>query len=333
MNSIFSVAQFNILCESLASPGHFPASKKENLLWDNRKYKIIENIKNLSLNGKHVDILCAEELSSYWEFFKDELEKEPFYYNSCFVKRPSIRESNWSGKVKLDGCGIFYSSKKFRLIRHHSINFNDTHDRVGLILLLEFIGEYKNNGYIIIASTHLYWNIKKINEQINELKEVEEGINSLLTFSKTELGIHSNIPVILAGDFNNIPNSPVYRYMLDNFLSNTHCMKSSYSNYLLNQNKEQEEPEINGKYEPLTTSVTHKRSHTIDYIFYSYNYLRVDSLQKLPTEDELRSEEGDEDWKLKLKDFVFEKNKSYNGIPNSQWGSDHIPIAASFKLL
>jgi len=123
------------------------------------------------------------------------------------------------------------------------------------------------------------------------------------------------------------------------FLYNSHQMKSSYRkyNYPGNtldslKNEEIEEKILQGDYEPSCTSVTHRRAKTIDYIFYSSKYLKLNQCKSLPTEEELRSEEGEENWQDNVKEMKFNPNQNYNGLPNTKWGSDHIPIMASFNF-
>ena len=59
----------------------------------------------------------------------------------------------------------------------------------------------------------------------------------------------------------------------------------------------------------------------------------------IPSEAELRSEEGPIDWlaaNMGESDsgrLPCDLNGNLNGIPNSKQGSDHIPIMASFEFL
>jgi len=278
----FSVAQFNILAKVLAQSDHFPGVKKERLQWSNRKQVLMKNIEDLLIDGRRADILCLEELSNYWEFFKDELAKPPFLYNSVYVKRPAITKTSWSGLAKTDGCGIFYSLARFKLLSQTVVNYRDHHDRVALIVALECIGELDGNGIIIISNTHLYWDITKIDDQMSQLRFLHESIGIFFEQVKNEFDIDCySVPVIIAGDFNNLPSSELYKYMHHEFLYDSHQMLSSYRKYNLPgynslTNEEIEENILQGIYEPSCTSVTHRRAKTIDYIFYSSKYLTLD---------------------------------------------------------
>lgn len=71
------------------------------LRWDDRKKILMRQLDQLD-----ADIVCLQELTDYWTFFKYEFLARG--YDSVFVKRPSVNISNWSGKTKQDGCGIFF---------------------------------------------------------------------------------------------------------------------------------------------------------------------------------------------------------------------------------
>ncbi|TDH73226.1 hypothetical protein CCR75_007941 [Bremia lactucae] len=96
-----TVVQLNILASNLATRNHFPYVLDSNLNWDYRRTVLLRQLDKLD-----ADVLCLEELSDYWTFFKNELQERG--YDSVYVKRPSIHISNWSGEKKHDGCGIFY---------------------------------------------------------------------------------------------------------------------------------------------------------------------------------------------------------------------------------
>lgn len=334
----FTVGQFNILAKQLASPEHFPYVKTDNLEWYKRRERLLQNIENLTtVDGNHIDILCMEELCEYWEFFKDTLGSDRFGFNSVYLKRPSITVSSWSGQIKTDGCGIFYSKEKFKLLHHHSVNFADEHDRVGLVILLECIGPHSGAGYLIVANTHLYWNIKSIEVQLDELKQVKTAIEDLMDFVNKENQIDvDSIPIILAGDFNNIPSSDIYKYVMNDLFPKKK-MRSSFACYKkenhLPESKDIDSIPICGTFEPNFTSVTYKRAYTIDYIFYSAELLTLSSVSKISDEEELRQEDGPSGWQDKLEGFNFVSGNNYNGIPNSKWGSDHVPICASFQII
>jgi hypothetical protein len=65
----------------------------------------------------------------------------------------------------------------------------------------------------------LYWNPTKIHDQLTELVEVEAAVIKMRKSLAKKYGVMSyyDIPVFLAGDFNNGPASPIYAYMAHRF--------------------------------------------------------------------------------------------------------------------
>jgi mRNA deadenylase 3'-5' endonuclease subunit Ccr4 len=186
--------------------------KPENLAWKRRKHTLLDEIKQLALPSssspptRPVDVLCVQELTDYWEFFKDELGQ--LGYASVYVKRPSIHGTSWSGPIpppsacgdeeltlngcagieKHDGCGIFFNGDRFKLVMEKSINYKDEHDRVALMVLLEDrqpsragrSGEDRpeegdetetERDLVLVATTHLYWDATKVDDQMKQLRE------------------------------------------------------------------------------------------------------------------------------------------------------------------
>ena len=311
-----SVTQFNILGGSFGTPDHFPYVKKQYLDWQFRRELIAKNATQYKS-----DIICLQELDNYWEYFRKQFDN--FGYESVFVARPSIQQTSWSKMQKQDGCGIFFNKDLFTLRQLQQVNYHDVHDRVGLVILLEFNKE--KNKFLIVATTHLYWNSALVEDQLKELKELEQAVLEMLDSVKEKHGIERNeIPYVITGDFNNTPSSPIYQYMVKEFLHDISPPKSAYSVY--NKKQDDDKDEDLGLYEPEFTTVTNKRKHTIDYIWFSRNILSVVELKSLGSEETHRAEAGDQDY------IESAGDQAARGIPNSTNGSDHIPICTVLKL-
>lgn len=163
---IFRIAQYNILARNLATASHFPYVLESVLDWNVRKVRLVEQLELLES-----DVLCLEELTDYWTFFRSELCERG--YDSVYVQRPSLNPSNWSGMKKEDGVGIFYRSSKFKLLTSEVVNYQDTHDRVALLVRLEVRGTGRE---LVLAATHIWWNAKKVDHQMAQVKELESAI-------------------------------------------------------------------------------------------------------------------------------------------------------------
>jgi CCR4-NOT transcription complex subunit 6 len=382
-----SIAQFNILAGKLASPDHFPYVEPAFLEWERRRETLLAEIQQLTVPGTSdstspidtmPDFLCMEELSNYWDFFSHKLRE--LGYESVYLKRPSIHASTWSGVDKEDGCGIFYKRSRYRLILDHSVNFKDIHDRCGLLVLLQLVQPHETETasatspsssstssslgkYILVANTHLYWNPKKLSEQMAELKEMETAIMEIQALVRDKYG-QAQLPTLFCGDFNNGPSSPIYSYLLESFLVSSDTkndetnnetassssstekttiippMRSAYGVYKLAIEKGEVDEQCRGgpEFEPDHTTVTYKRSWTIDYIWYSHSTLRLTHLLEIPPKEALQMEDGSAGWIDRFNEKLepqeqLDKQKNYNGIPNSVFGSDHLPIMAVFELI
>ena len=117
-------------------------------------WNVRQSILLRQLDAMEADIICLQELTDYWTFFKYEFLKRG--YDSVYVKRPSVNVSNWSGRTKQDGCGIFFRKSMFDLLHCDSINYKDDHDRVALFARLKMADERS----ILVATTHIWWNAR-----------------------------------------------------------------------------------------------------------------------------------------------------------------------------
>ncbi|CAI5745756.1 unnamed protein product [Peronospora destructor] len=350
------VVQLNILASNLAMRNHFPYVLESSLNWENRKLALLRQ-----LDALDADVVCLEELSDYWTFFKPELQDRG--YESVYVKRPSIHVSNWSGEKKHDGCGIFYKKDKFELKEFEAINFHDPHDRVAVLALLKMRHFAQ---FVLVGCTHLWWNAKKMDHQMAELFELEEEVIRMSSdvkdkyerdLAETLTGPNS-VPIVLCGDFNNCPESPIYEYMESSFMQKpnlegvSEVFRSAYAFYkpnaLASALEHSEEAlqslkvEEGKKAEPPHTTVNFRRCWTIDYIWYSKSSLVPSRILAIPPETELRAEDGPGNWfnRLAMADNLDRSGRlpsglhgNYNGIPNSVFGSDHVPIMAEFEFL
>ncbi|KAJ0402637.1 hypothetical protein P43SY_007502 [Pythium insidiosum] len=380
-----TVVQFNILARNLATRNHFPYVMDSSLNWENRKRTLLRQLEELD-----ADVVCLEELSDYWTFFKPELHelgydsvyiKRPsihisnwsgerkqdgcgIFYN-VYIKRPSIHISNWSGERKQDGCGIFYKKDKLELKECECVNFHDPHDRVAVLALLKLRHWAQ---YVLVGCTHLWWNAKKVDHQMAELFELEEEIIRMSSDVKDKYSRdladtitgHEHIPIIICGDFNNSPESPLYEYMESSFMQKPNLegvqepFRSAYALYRQNaeavasapeaEQQQQRRPpsDADRRDEPPHTTVNFRRCWTIDYIWYSQRSLVPTRVLDIPSEAVLRAEDGPAGWfnRLAMSDSYSKSGRlpsgfqgNHNGIPNSMFGSDHVPIMAEFEFL
>ena len=257
------------------------------------------------------------------------------------MERPSVHVSSWTGKKKYDGCGIFYRRNKFDIVEEESVTYTDVHDRIALMVLLRF---KKTKQHVLIGNTHIYWDWQARESQMHEVMELDAAVTEMKLSCSYKYS-DRDIPVIICGDFNNGPQSEVYKYMTSKFLSETGMrMRSAYDIYGHYKGNGDEinvaEEEQYGKlFEPPFTTINFKRCWTIDYIFYSSKYLTTTGVLEIPSEEHMRRYTGPPGWVEKVNaskkrkgQSLLDTTKNNNGIPNGEFGSDHLPVMASFDI-
>jgi mRNA deadenylase 3'-5' endonuclease subunit Ccr4 len=126
------------------------------------------------------------------------------------------------------------------------------------------------------------------------------------------------------------------------------AFSSAYSGYHANTQltRPQDAPQVElpegKKDEPPHTTVNFRRCWTIDYIWHSTSGLVPTRVLEIPSEAVLRCEEGPPDWfnRLAMLDSYSKLGRlpsgfqgNHNGIPNSRFGSDHVPLMAEFAFV
>ncbi|KAK3033898.1 hypothetical protein RJ639_033533 [Escallonia herrerae] len=173
------------------------------------------------------------------------------------------------------------------------------------------------------------------------LEEVETGtvhdtlksrICVVVNFIKgLEIITHSQIPLLICGDLNSLPGSDPHRFVLAGKVTPVHnkstdplgiykhlklyhsmLLASAYTSlFQLRRDEEHQQKKMDQETrEPQFTNLRAGFSGTLDYIFYTEHWLKVDGL-------------------LELLDY-----ESLGGaaLPSLIWSSDHIALMASFKF-
>lgn len=223
------------------------------------------------------------------------------HYNGIFFPKPDspclyIEKNNGP-----DGCAIFYKYEKFNLINYETKILEIWHVQSNQVAIIANFQSKKTQKEFCICTTHL----KARNGALLTKLRNEQG-KDLLKFAYDKA---QNRPLILCGDFNAEPIEPVYNTIL-NFkelnLSSAYAeiyyeelKKNDYNKKykeikcrLIKENTDTMEfekqqinenlltkAEILANYEPIFTTWKIREEgeicHTIDYIFYSKEHLKV----------------------------------------------------------
>ncbi|AWP20412.1 Polypeptide N-acetylgalactosaminyltransferase [Scophthalmus maximus] len=200
----FSVMSYNILSQELlqdnaylyrhCDPGVLP--------WEHRLPNLLAEIRQ---HG--ADILCLQEV------------QEDHYENQM---KPALHALGYQCEYKKrtgskpDGCAVIFNSSRLSLVSSNPIEFfrpGDAllnRDNVGLVVLLRPNDNDPSSSAacICIANTHLLYNPRRGDVKLAQLAILLAEVGRLSRLPDGSAG-----PVVLCGDFNSTPGSPLYRFL------------------------------------------------------------------------------------------------------------------------
>uniref|UniRef100_A0A8D3A2G0 Angel homolog 2 (Drosophila) n=1 Tax=Scophthalmus maximus TaxID=52904 RepID=A0A8D3A2G0_SCOMX len=117
---------------------------------------------------------------------------------------------------KPDGCAVIFNSSRLSLVSSNPVEFfrpGDAllnRDNVGLVVLLRPNDNDPSSsaGCICIANTHLLYNPRRGDVKLAQLAILLAEVGRLSRLPDGSAG-----PVVLCGDFNSTPGSPLYRFL------------------------------------------------------------------------------------------------------------------------
>lgn len=307
--------QWNILSQTLGQNNDgFVRCPDEALTWDHRKFLIVQEILQ-----NNPDVICLQEVD-HFKFLETILGSQN--YSGIFFPKPDspclyIEENNGP-----DGCAVFYKRDKFdlknfetRVLEVWRVQSNQVAIAVNL--------EVKATGKeICVCTTHLK---ARHGSLLSKLRN-EQG-KDLIRFVKT---FAENRPILVCGDFNAEPIEPVYSTILSSEGLNLSSGYADIKKELNNLESENEKPsktiddnedsvdnyavELASCEPPYTTWKIREEGevcHTIDYVFYTKDKLKVKNCLEFPHGDEIGK----------------------NRTPCYEYPSDHFSLVCDFEIL
>ncbi|MCO5571036.1 hypothetical protein L7F22_024767 [Adiantum nelumboides] len=217
----FVVVSFNILGVDNANQHlrelywHIPPFIMD---WNYRKKRIL-----LELGLWSPDIICLQEVDRF-EDLQSNLVQQGY-------------EGVYKGRTggSSDGCAIFWRTKKFVLLQEESIEyeeFNLRHNVAQLCVLRTRCDEQNRakgkrskgmeDNLVIVCNTHVLFNPNRGDIKLGQVRHLLE---KAYTLSQAWGGI----PVVVAGDFNSVPQSPLYQYLRNGTLNVTNYDRRAIS--------------------------------------------------------------------------------------------------------
>ncbi|KAK1795772.1 hypothetical protein P4O66_008838 [Electrophorus voltai] len=204
----FSVMSYNILSQELLLSNAYLYKHCNPLIlsWGHRFTKIIKELEQHS-----ADIMCLQEVQEdhYLKQIKPSLESLGYH---CEYKRRTGR--------KPDGCAVVFKRERFSLLSCHPVEYFRRgiplldRDNVGLILLLQPVEP--SACHICVANTHLLYNPRRGDIKLAQLSMLLAEISRV-----AGLADGSTCPVVLCGDFNSLPCSPLCSFIRESRLDYT----------------------------------------------------------------------------------------------------------------
>jgi mRNA deadenylase 3'-5' endonuclease subunit Ccr4 len=189
---------------------------------------------------------------------------------------------------------------------------------IAIILILGV--KHRNAPLIIIANTHLWWKPKLWRVRLKQIEYLVQRISLLREARELK-----NSAVFICGDFNEPVNQHVFNFMKTNKMSFQHCfypfLENNNNNDQPTDNKQESLENNNNNVlcffgrgeKQLCTMYSSEYKGVIDFIWYTWEYAEMMEVLELPTVEHLKKICGD-------------------SLPNHFWSSDHVCIAAKFKL-
>ncbi|XP_026454354.1 carbon catabolite repressor protein 4 homolog 6-like [Papaver somniferum] len=209
----FVVLSYNILANYLALDHrrelyfHIPFYVLD---WERRKRNIL-----FELGLWSADIMCLQEVDRFQDL---ENELKVHGYEGIWKMR--------TGQA-IDGCAIFWRTTRFKLRHEESIEFRNLglRDNVAQVCVLESRNQNSSDkvsadsptsasdaNLVVICNIHVLFNPKRGEIKLGQVRVLLERAHAV---SK----LWRDAPLVLCGDFNCTPKSPLYNLILDQKLN------------------------------------------------------------------------------------------------------------------
>ncbi|UIZ22306.1 hypothetical protein KXD40_004839 [Peronospora effusa] len=150
-------------------------------------------------------VVNLQEVDHYEDFFKPRLEKAGFV--GVYKRR--------TGETTHDGCAIFVKKSMFRIVTSHEIEYRVqdhpvlNRDNIALAAVVEIKSDANGSvpARFVVANTHLLFNPNRGEIKLAQLDMLLKYLTSLRQQQQQVL------PILLAGDYNIAPHSPLYHFL------------------------------------------------------------------------------------------------------------------------
>ncbi|GFQ78679.1 protein angel homolog 2 [Trichonephila clavata] len=179
------------------------------------------------------DIICLQEVEQ--NLFNNRIKQvfDSQGFESIFKSRTGSHS---------DGCAILWRKKKFDLVHEKAVEFRSTsvelldRDNIGLIAVLKPNHPKFTHLLLHVATTHLLFNPKRGDIKLCQLRWFFAELERLSLKKVTNVKRHYH-PIILCGDFNIEPDSPLYEFIQKGGINVLNIMSGDLSGQSDGKNK------------------------------------------------------------------------------------------------
>ncbi|CAA7053079.1 unnamed protein product [Microthlaspi erraticum] len=166
------------------------------LKWGYRKRLICEELIRLK-----PDIICLQEVDKYFDLFS---MMEKAGYAGSYKRRTGDN---------IDGCAMFWKADRFRVLERENVAFSQFGmcDNVAQLAVLEMHKSSKSRK-LLLGNIHVLYNPRRGDVKLGQIRSLCSKAHLL----STKWG---DIPIILGGDFNSTPQSPLYNFLASSELN------------------------------------------------------------------------------------------------------------------
>ncbi|XP_024914018.1 nocturnin isoform X2 [Cynoglossus semilaevis] len=294
-NSSIRVMQWNILAQALGEGvDSFVQCPLEALSWSRRKYLILEEILTYRPH-----ILCLQEVDHYYDTFQPVLSG--LGYGSNFCPKPWSPCLDVEGNNGPDGCALFFDESSFELLDSVNIRLCAIRIPTNQVAVVTVLRCRTTSRCVCVAATHLKarsgWEWLRSAQGSDLLRHLQNLLQKHSSGTTAEPS--SDVPLLICGDFNAVPAEDVYR----RFISSPLGLDSAYKK--LSKDGLTEPEYTTWKIRPTGECCT-----TLDYIWYTQDSLKVDSVLDMPTEEQIGP----------------------NRLPSFSYPSDHLSLVCDFSF-
>ncbi|XP_019757456.1 protein angel homolog 2 isoform X1 [Dendroctonus ponderosae] len=208
----FTLMSYNVLAQKLLDehPYLYQTHNCKDLAWKIRWKNLFNEIKTM-----RPDILCLQEVqqSHLKGYFK---ELEILGFKGIYKKRTGIR---------CDGCAIYYRPDRLKLVEFETVEFYQPNvsilDRDNIAIVAKFCPKNRPNDSFIVATTHLLYNPNREDVRLAQVQLLLTEVERMSYYANAE-GNAKYLPIIITGDFNSSPKSPVHTLITKGSLKYNH---------------------------------------------------------------------------------------------------------------